>query len=126
MSAPMSYVRVFSDASGESHLETLRLAMHTKLYAPPAGPLDVSESSSASNVRILRLATDWKGDWHPSPFRQWLFMLAGSVRVETSDGSTQNAAAGSMVLLEDTSGKGHQTYVTSSTEVIIAAVQVPE
>ena len=75
MVLPLSYIRVYPDDAGESHMETLAMHMHSKRYAPPAGPLAVSEPLDASAFSLLRLETGWQGDWHPSPFRQWLFFL---------------------------------------------------
>jgi len=123
--APVKYVRIFTSDDGESHLGHLDALMQTKMFAPPAPPLDVSDPMAASSLSLLRLPSDWHGDWHPTPARQWLFFLAGKVEMEVSDGVIHFASAGSIVLLEDASGKGHRTRVVGGDAVIIAAVQVP-
>ena len=125
MTQPVSYVRIFADAAGESHLEQLEMPLCARMFAPPAAPLEVSDPETASTFRMLRLAADWRGGWHPTPVRQWFFFLAGTASIETSDGAVHAASAGSIVLLEDTTGKGHDTRVTGNAEVLIAAVQVP-
>ncbi len=125
MTQALPYVRIYADAAGESHIEQLAMPLATRLFAPPAAPLDVSAPATASTFRMLRLAADWRGGWHPTPVRQWFFFLAGAVSIETSDGAKHVASAGSIVLLEDTTGKGHDTRVTGNAEVRIAAVQVP-
>ena len=125
MSKPLSFLRIFADETGESHAEWLDLQMSTKAFAPPAPPLDVSDPAKASTVTMLRLAPDWHGEWHPTPAKQWLFFLRGEVNVQVSDGTSCSVATGSIVLLEDTTGKGHQTTVLGAAEVITASVQVP-
>jgi hypothetical protein len=107
---------------GSSH----HAPMQTKMFAPPAPPLDVSDSMAASSLSLLRLSSDWHGDWHPTPARQWLFFLAGKVEMEASEGAIHFASADSIVFLEDASRKGHSTRVVGGDAVIIAAVQVHE
>jgi hypothetical protein len=46
-------------------------------------------------------------DWHNPPQRLLVLWLSGEVEFETSDGDVRRLPAGSAVLAEDTSGKGH-------------------
>jgi hypothetical protein len=46
-----------------------------------------------------------------------LFMLSGSFRVKPSLGEARTFVAGDGLLMEDTSGKGHMTEVTSDDPV---------
>jgi hypothetical protein len=126
MPQPVPYVRVYADQSGHTHLERSAIALETRTFAPPAPELDVSAEQQASAFAILRLPIGWWGEWHPSPYRQWLFFLSGSAVIHTSDGSECDVGAGSVVLLEDTSGMGHQTRVTGKDEVVIASVRQRE
>ena len=123
MPKPLEYIRVFADELGESHIEKGEVEMETKCFAPPAPPLDVSASQEASGFAILRLPEDWWGEWHPSPYRQWLFFMSGTATIFASDGSQWNIAPGSIVFLEDTHGRGHQTRVTGGQELLVASVQ---
>lgn len=122
MTAGLRYVRVYADLTGESHMELHEISLSTKRFAPPAPPLDVSAHSAASAFALLRLPGDWWGEWHPSPYRQWLFFMSGTATIAVSDGEQCEVQPGSIVLLEDTMGKGHQTRVTEGKEVIIASV----
>jgi len=126
MVTPLSYVRVFADAEGESHLEYAAIALQSRVFAPPAPPLDVSAMSPASGFAVLRLPSDWWAEWHPSPYRQWLFFMSGSATIFVSDGSQCSVQVGSVVLLEDVRGKGHQTRVTGGAQVLIASVRPTE
>ena len=46
-------------------------------------------------------------DWHNPPQRLLSLWLSGEVEFETSDGDIRRLPAGSVVLAEDTTGKGH-------------------
>jgi hypothetical protein len=48
-------------------------------------------------------------DWHTTPVRQFVIWLTGWVEYETSDGDTRRCEAGTVVLQEDTAGKGHRS-----------------
>ena len=122
----MEYIRVFSDAAGESHMETAAMTVQPEQFAPPAPPLDVSAMSRAAGWNLLRFAPDWVGGWHCTPSRQWMFVMAGEATVRTSDGSQCDLRAGSICLLEDTRGKGHLTTIIGSHEVLMVAVHIPD
>ena len=126
MRRPLEYIRVFADAAGESHLETATMAIQPEQFAPPAPPLDVSDTSRATGWNLLRFAPDWVGGWHCTPSRQWMFVMAGETTVRTSDGSQCDLRAGSICLLEDTQGKGHLTTIIGSHEVLMVAVHIPD
>ena len=86
MRRPVTYIRLFSDDAGESHLEMATMTVAPEQFAPPAPPLDVSPTTRATEWRLLRFAPDWVGGWHCSPCRQWIFVMAGAATVRVSDG----------------------------------------
>lgn len=122
----MKYKRLFSDGRGDSHFEECEAEFRPVDFAPPAPPLDISSFGMAEECFLLRGKPGWQGDWHPAPFRQLHFYLAGEIEVETSDGRIGRISAGGIVLVEDTSGKGHRSRVVSSGEVLIAAVRLAD
>ena len=120
----MKYTRLYSDEQGESHFEDLEAQFRSVDFAPPAPPLDISEFGPPENCFILRGSVGWQGHWHPAPFRQLHFYLSGKVEAETSDGEIRLIGAGSITLVEDTTGKGHRSRVVGSTGVLIAVVKL--
>jgi quercetin dioxygenase-like cupin family protein len=122
----MKYTRLYSDDSGHSHLEDIEIRFESVDFAPPAPPLDISVLSSADQCSILKAKPGWEGDWHPAPFRQLHFYLSGEIEAETSDGKSRRIGPGSIVLVEDISGKGHRSQVIGSEEVVIAVVKLPQ
>ena len=120
----IDYLRIYTDAEECSRFETSNIQMASNDYAPPAMPLMTSTPGSARKVVFLELPTDWFGDWHPTPVRQWLIFMTGACEFETGNGERRRARAGDAVLLEDTTGKGHRTRVIGDAPVRIAAVHL--
>jgi hypothetical protein len=63
---------------------------------------------------------------HPTPQRQIFCVLQGECQVMASDGSVRRFSAGSVLLLEDTWGKGHATRVTSGEDLLIFGVALAD
>jgi hypothetical protein len=48
-------------------------------------------------------------DWHPASRRQLLFVLSGTLEVETSDGKEERCSSGDVFLADDVGSGGHRT-----------------
>ena len=122
----MKYVRVYADTTGESHYEDTAAEMFPQHVTPPAPPSSFSAVRSATGVAFAHFPAGWEGDWHPAPRRQYFVVLTGECESETSDGDRRSHSAGSVVLLEDTTGKGHRARVVGDGEVLAMVVQLPD
>jgi hypothetical protein len=122
----MKYTRLYSDETGESHFEDVELEFQSVDFAPPAPPLDISTFGPSADCSILRARPGWKGDWHPAPFRQLHFYLAGEIEAEASDGQRRRLRAGEIALVEDTTGKGHRSRAVGSEDTVIAVVKLSD
>lgn len=120
-----SIIRLVTDADGVSHFVAGEMDMVSSDFAPPAAPLDVSEAMPASAIIYWRAPSGWDGQMHPSPARQWVYVLAGSLEIEASDGTKRRMDPGDGVLLEDVTGEGHTTRIVSDTPAFGMFVQVP-
>jgi quercetin dioxygenase-like cupin family protein len=118
--------RVRMDEAGESHFDAYTVRQTLKDFAPPARPFFVSDVERATGYVVIHLPVGWIGEPHPSPRRQIVFCLSGSLTITTSDGDRRSFQAGGAYLLEDTSGKGHTAEVTSNVPVSAVIVQLPE
>jgi hypothetical protein len=102
-------VRLYADDFGESGFEAVTIPMLQKEFAPPAAPLHVTDAQPAQHYVVIELPVGWGGtEPHLTPGRHLMFCLAGEFRVTASSGETRSFAT-----MEDTSGKGHITEVTS-------------
>ena len=118
------YTCLYADSDGESHFKDVEVELQETDFAPPAMPLNVSSFNSATECGFAAAPPGWYGDWHPTPQRQFLFYLAGEAEVGVSDGEVRTFEQGDIVLVEDTTGKGHVSRVLSSVEVLNAVVRL--
>ncbi len=122
----VAYVRLFADDAGESHFEDLEEHLTSVDFAPPAAPLNLSRFIAASKTAFFGAPSGWKGDWHPSSGRNLFFVLSGEWEIETSDGARRCFGPGSILLVEDTTGKGHASRVISNSDSLAGLVQLEE
>jgi hypothetical protein len=126
MTTTTTYVRVYADERGESHFEDVEVALTPRNYAPPAPALSLSPVLPATGFAFVRIPAGWHGDWHPTPLRQVFVYLAGEVEGETSDGERRRFGPGSVTLAEDTTGKGHRSWVVGDADALLVVAQLPE
>jgi quercetin dioxygenase-like cupin family protein len=96
------YFRTYNTPDGESHIEEVDMA----LVRDGEG---VWRSLPVKVDRLLmsRIPATRYMDWHRAPRRQFVINLAGESEIEMSDGEKRRIGPGSVLLAEDTAGKGH-------------------
>ncbi len=107
----LKYVRVYTDSLGGSNFEDLEIDLHEIDFAPPAPPIFTSELNFSKRYGFLSVLPGWIGEWHPTPKRQFVFYLSGTIEAEVSDGEIRQFGIGSITLVGDTIGKGHKSKV---------------
>jgi hypothetical protein len=122
----MRYVRLHAGPDGESHFEDVDVVFEAVDYAPPAPPLHLSGFVPATRVGFVAPSSDWQGDWHPTPLRQFFAYLSGGAGVEASDGEIRHFRAGDVLFVEDTTGKGHRSWSETEEESLVVVVHVPD
>jgi len=118
----IKYLKIYSDSDGCSHFETVEINLESTNYAPPADPLYTSVPEPVKNIVFLELPAGWHAGWHPTPVRQWLTLMTGECEFEAGDGKRCLQKAGDVVILDDTTGKGHRTRVIGKVPMRITAV----
>jgi hypothetical protein len=117
------YIRLYADERGESHFADVEVDLEPAEFAPPAAPLHVAALFPAQRSSLVCAPADWDGSVpHPSPHRQLMCTLRGDYEVTASDGSVRRFPAGSLLLLEDTTGAGHTTRVVGAEDLLVIAV----
>jgi len=122
----MKYVILYIDSDGDSHFKDAEVGFESVNFAPPAPPVDLSHFLPADQLVFFKTPPGWFGDWHPAPKRQFFFCLSGEIELTASDAEKRTFLPGDVFLLEDTTGKGHQTKVTSKEEYIAAVTQLAQ
>ncbi|MGD8439078.1 MAG: cupin domain-containing protein [Holophagae bacterium] len=69
---------------------------------------------ASENVAVISSPAGWHGDWHPTPHRQLMIVLAGELEVQVSDGEVRRFGPGATLLVEDTVGRGHVSSVVGT------------
>jgi len=121
----LTYHRIYTDSQGDSHFDVVTVEQSLARAAPPAAPFYVSGDGPASKYRFYTFEPGWIGELHPAPTRQFLALLSGEVEMETTDGTVRRFGPGDLVLLEDTSGRGHVTRNTSDGYATFLVVPAP-
>ena len=104
----MMCLRIFAHAGGETHMEDFEIAFLPRKLFEDNPPLRLSRNFPTSWCNICHVPSGMgEVDWHNPPQRLLVLWLSGEVEFETSDGDVRRLPAGSVVLAEDTSGKGH-------------------
>ena len=96
--------RVFSDNHGDSHFEDLTIPLNDEGVI---GKL--SKHQSAESIIFREVEPSYDYDFHTAPQKQYVILLDGEIEIETSLGDKRIFSGGEVLLLEDTSGKGHKT-----------------
>jgi quercetin dioxygenase-like cupin family protein len=96
---PAVIKRIYTGTDGLSHVEDI-----------PLNAKSVLEKVTGAEVRVGQPGNF--SDWHVGPQRQYIINLAGSAQLEVAEGKV-DLPPGSMEYIDDLTGKGHTTRVTS-------------
>lgn len=100
--------RLWTDASGESHIKEIKLG-NDKRPMIPGVTMNFSGTPAGPNAR----------KFHHSPAHQFAVTVSGKIDVEASDGSKAHLETGDMFFLEDTTGKGHKTSEEGAASIFL-------
>ncbi len=73
----------------------------------PEQPNREGRDADPQSIIFRETAAEHNVDWHPAPRRQYIVNLDAGVKITASDGESRFIAAGEVILVEDTTGKGH-------------------
>jgi hypothetical protein len=119
--------RISTDDNGESRFTDAEIPF--SIAPTTAGLPDMQSSARMPSSTFQLIATPAVAvtdGWHPTPRRQFVLFLRGSLDIQTSDGEIRRFPQGSMLFVEDTSGKGHLNHKRSDEELLLGFVAVPD
>ncbi len=100
----MKITKILSDENGESHFEDLEIPLVNQ------GEIGfLSEDIQVKKLQFRTVSADYDYNFHCAPQKQYIVLLDGGVEIETSSGEIRKFRTGEILLVEDTSGKGHKT-----------------
>ncbi|HSJ02688.1 MAG: hypothetical protein ACAI34_03095 [Verrucomicrobium sp.] len=105
----MRATRIYTGEDDLTHFEDFEVPLKD------GGPIGrLSELSPGSGIIFRETDATYDYDWHPAPRKQWLILLDGLVVIEAGDGTVRQFSGGDIMLLEDTTGRGHRTRQLSA------------
>ena len=96
--------KIYSDSEGDSHFEDINIPL------TDAGSIGkLSMGIAAKEIIFREVAPSYDYDFHTAPKKQYIVLLDGEIEIETSLGDKRTFKSGEVLLVEDTTGKGHKT-----------------
>ena len=117
----MKIHRLYTDAQGESHFEDVEIEF---VETSPSGRL--SKRLPVSGLIFREVPPTYDLDWHTAPRRQYIINLDNGVQITASDGEERVIGAGEVLLVEDTTGKGHTTAVHGNEPCTTATIPLAQ
>lgn len=112
--------RIYSDENGDSHFEDIFIPLENQ------GEIGfLSENFPAEKVQFRKVSADYDYDFHVAPQKQYIVLLDGGVKIETSLGEIREFPTGNILLMEDTEGKGHKTKNLEPKERLSLFIHIP-
>lgn len=100
----MKITRVYADSNGDSRFEEIEVPLTDR------GEIGrLSDNIKVTTLQMRTVSADYDYDFHHAPQRQYIVLLDGGVEIESSLGEIRQFQTGEILLMEDTSGKGHRT-----------------
>lgn len=98
----MKIDRIYSDSDGETHFGEFDVPLRD------SGDIgSLSKLQETTGIIFRETPEKYDYSWHNAPRRQYVIILEGQVDITVSDGETKRFGDGDVILVEDTSGKGH-------------------
>jgi len=132
----LSFTHLWADAKGVSHFRDEKLSFEAATPEnPTAGTtsrtnpdpealvaLPLRGATGATFLYLKRAAVE---DWHRAPRRMYLIAVQGMSEVTAGDGEIRRFGPGSIILMDDLTGKGHITRAVGDVDHIALTIPVP-
>ena len=101
---PVTITRIYTGSDGETHPEEITGNLKSD---PSRNGIEFSDPINVTSLVFARTSPGWVRNWHQETYRQYLITLSGRGEFEISGGHKVSLVPGSIVLVEDSTGKGH-------------------
>ena len=93
---------LYTDANGQSLFRDIEVE-----WAEETNAGKLSKRLPATGIIFRQVQPTYDLDWHAAPRRQYIINLDDGVQITARDGEARVIGAGEVILVEDTTGKGH-------------------
>ena len=108
----MLITRIYTGDDGQSHFEDMEIKDHPNIDA----------LTSVTSIRFRIGEAGNFSDWHQESRRNYIITLSGEGEIGLGDGTLRRFGPGQVTLVEDLTGQGHTTRVTSNEPRITIAI----
>jgi len=98
----VNYVHLFTGDDGLSYFKDVEVPMTDR-----GRGTELSDLFAAKAMLMRRNTAEYELDYHTAPRKQFIINLTGTVEIVASGGETRQFGPGSIMLADDTTGKGH-------------------
>jgi hypothetical protein len=98
----VNYVHLYTGDDGLSYFKDIDVPMTARDQGT-----ELSSPFAAKAMVMRRNTADYELDYHTAPRKQFIINLTGTVEIVASGGETRRFGPGSIMLADDTTGKGH-------------------
>lgn len=110
---------VVTREQGKTRFEETAIEFASVEGVSPGGVFQAAALGSGA-AALVQFDGDFTCDFHHTPDPTWMFVMAGRMEIEVSDGATQVLEAGDVIRLEDADGQGHRSRVLGGEPVLVA------
>jgi hypothetical protein len=107
-------------------LKTMKMSSLWLISLHPLRRWEFQNLFAATHTAFFGGPAGWTGDWHVSASRNLFVVISGEWQVEASDGTKRLFVAKSVLLAEDTTGKGHRSRVVSKEDSLALLVELAD
>jgi hypothetical protein len=118
---PVKVTRIYTGADGKTAVEEFEIPLK-----PRDKGSDVAPGIPLTTLQVRRSTPEYFIDWHPASRRQLVVTLAGESEVELEDGRKIRLGPGTILLAEDTTGKGHISRAVTGKDRIALDIGLAE
>ena len=105
----LTYLHLYTDAAGETHFAEKEFVFTRLDHVENRESITVHEITGVQRAILYKLAKGAVEDWHTAPRKQLGCVIQGTADITASDGEVRRLRPGSVILIDDTTGKGHIT-----------------
>jgi len=124
MSDNLTYLHLYTDAAGETHFAEKQFDFEHLPHVENRDSIMAHEISGVQRAILYKLTKDAVEDWHTAPRKQFGCVIQGMADITASDGEVRRLRPGSVILIDDTTGKGHITRHVGDVDHIAMMIAV--
>jgi hypothetical protein len=122
--AHIKITRLYTGADGETHAEEIAEGKLTPDTARSG--LEASDTIKVTGLQFAHTFPGWTRDWHTAERHQYIVNLSGRGEIELAGGRKIALVPGSIVLAEDSTGKGHISRTVGTEERVALNIQLAD